>query len=358
MHSFLYSLATDKYRGLKLLPIKFFLYFLSLFYGLIVITLASFERLRRRRLSCKVISIGNITLGGTGKTSLVEYLARYLKEQGRQVAILSRGYKREKISRQSMGDEPFMLQQKLKNIPVIIDADRIKGAKSALKDYGADTVILDDGFQQWRLVKDLEIVTIDALNPFGNRHLLPRGTLREPLSSLKRADIFILTKTNLSRGGDGLKSFLNRLNPRALICESLHRPAGFYDFNNPAELLEIDRLKGESVTLFCGIGDPDSFERLIKNLGIKAVLSFKFPDHHNYSEEDFKKITEESRRRNINILVTTEKDAARLCAQRPTPNAQRPTPNAQRILVLRIELVIKNDDQERLYNRLLTLYPL
>ncbi|MBC8436528.1 MAG: tetraacyldisaccharide 4'-kinase [Candidatus Omnitrophica bacterium] len=340
---FLYNLATGKKQGGVYTLTKFFLFLLSLVYAAAVKIIIFFSRLSAVRLECRVVSIGNITLGGTGKTSLVEYVARRLKGEGRQVAILSRGYK--------SGDEPFMLQQKLKDTAVIVGADRIRGARQAIKDYAADTVILDDGFQQWRLRKDLEIVTIDAVNPFGNRHLLPRGILREPLSGLKRADIFVLTKTNLSRGSDELKRFLNRINPRALICESIHRPAGFYDFNNPDELLNTDSLKGESVTLFCGIADPASFEKLIENLDIKAALCFRFPDHYNYSEEEFKRIAEESKRRNINILVTTEKDAARFCPQGIPCNLQR-------ILVLRIELVIKGNDKERFDNRLLTLQPL
>ncbi|MFH0762826.1 MAG: tetraacyldisaccharide 4'-kinase [Candidatus Omnitrophota bacterium] len=346
MYSFLYKLATDEYKGPKFLLVKILLYFLSLFYGLIVAMLAFLNGLYKRRLGCKVISVGNITLGGTGKTSLVEYIVRYLKEQGRQVAILSRGY--------GGGDEPVMLQQKLKGVAVIVNADRARAASEAVKDYAADTVVLDDGFQQWRLHKDLEVVTIDAVNPFGNRHLLPRGILREPLSSLKRADIFVLAKTNLAKDTLELKRFLNGANPRAPVFESIHKPAGLYDFNKPVELLGIESLKEESVALFCGIADPDSFEKLIKNSGIKAGLSFRFPDHYSYSEEDLKRIAEEAKRSNINTLLTTEKDAARLYAQGRPPQAAA----GQRILVLRVELEIKGDDKERFHNRLLALQPL
>ena len=355
MLRYLYNLATDRYNGNLAGMVKFFLYLLSFVYGLIVRALIFIYRIRPNRLNCKVISIGNITLGGTGKTSLVELIARYLKEEGHKVAILSRGYKKTARSLQStahsqakMGDEPYMLKMNLKDVPVVVGADRIRAANLAIRDYGVDTVILDDGFQQWRIKKDLEIVTIDATHPFGNRNLLPRGILREPLSSLKRADVFVLTKTNINPDTQGIKDFLSALNPQSLIAESMHMPLGFYRLGIAEDLLKIDALKAKSVTLLSGIGDPASFEKLIEGIGINIGLAFRFPDHHPYSQKELEDIIQKSQKKNIDTIVTTEKDAVKL-QQLPITNYQLP------IFVLRITLAITKNEQG-FYNRLLQLY--
>jgi len=379
MQRYLYNLATDKYKGFIPALIQAGLFILSGIYGLAVRFLIFLSRLRFYRLNCKVISVGNITLGGTGKTSLVEYIAHYLKQEGRKVAILSRGYKRKAssnqqsaISYETMGDEPYMLSRSLGDIAVIVDADRVRAARQAIGNHGADTVILDDGFQQWKIKKDLEIVTIDATNPFGNRYLIPRGILREPLTSLGRADIFILTKTNLKPSAEckeagiltsasrsntskrqyirdtrDLKDFLISINPKAAIFESTHKPAWIYEIGNPDKRLSPQTLKTKTAALFSGIGDPDSFENLIISLGVKVGLSFRFRDHYSYSSEDLDKIVQAAKEKNIDTIITTEKDAVRLCAVRHTPYAVR-------ILVLRINLEIKNE--EGFHNRLLRLY--
>ena len=356
MKKCLYNLATDRARGLIANIIKVFLFILSVIYGLVVRALIFFCRFSSYRLDCKVVSVGNITLGGTGKTSLVEFIAKYLKQQGHKVVILSRGYKRKFTDYrlpitdyQTMGDEPYMLQMNLVDIPVIVDADRIRSGNRAISDYGADTVIFDDGLQQWRIKKDLEIVTIDATNPLGNRYLLPRGILRQPLSSLKRADVFVLTKTNLNADIDDIKDTLNRLNPSGIIIESIHQPSRFYNINKPDELFDTEILKGKTVTLFSGIGDPDSFENLIINLGVKIGLSFRFDDHHNYTRQDLDKLIKGSKDKNIDTIITTQKDAARLYELRLATLDLR-------LLVLRVELVIK--DEQKFCNRLLSLYSL
>jgi len=355
MLSYIYNLATDKHKGFAAGLVKSFLYLLSLIYGVAVRLLIFIYRLKPYRLNCKVISVGNITLGGTGKTSLALLIARCLKEKGHKVAVLSRGYKRKVkgsglrvTGYENMGDEPYMLKMNLKDVPVLVDTDRIRIAKLAIRDYGVDTVILDDGFQQWRIKKDMEIVTVDATCPFGNRNLIPRGILREPLSSLKRADIFILTKTNLNPDNQAIKDFLNSINPSSQIVESVHSPVFFYEINKSNELLNINIFQGKTVTLFSGIGDPDSFENLIKSLGIKVGLSFRFPDHYSYAQKDLENIIRESQKKNINTIVTTEKDAVRI-------NSLPPIGHDLRFLYLRIELKIIKDEQG-FCNRLLGLY--
>jgi tetraacyldisaccharide 4'-kinase len=370
MQDYLYNLATDKIKGFIPAAIKLFLFILSIIYGLVVRILIFFELIFPRRLNCKVISVGNITLGGTGKTSLVEYIARYLKQNDHFVAILSRGYKRKTIGHyglslpagkagtidyEAMGDEPYMLAKNLGDMPVLVDKDRMRAAQQAIHDYQVDTAVLDDGFQQWRIKKDLEIVTIDATNPFGNRHLMPRGILRQPLSSLGRADVFVLTKTNLVPNIKDTRDFLAHINPKALIFESIHQPLGLYKIDNPNELLSLETFEGKSATLFSGIGDPDSFEKIIKNLGIKIGLSLKFRDHYNYNQADLDKIIKSSQDKNIDLIITTQKDAVRVSnSQLTTYLPVRQAGNSQ-LLVLRIGIKII-EDEDRFHNRLLKLY--
>jgi tetraacyldisaccharide 4'-kinase len=355
MREYLYSLATDKKKGFIAGIFKIFLFTLSLIFGIVVRVLSFICRLRSYRLNCRVISVGNITLGGTGKTSLVEMLALNLKEQGRNVAVLSRGYKRldARCSMldaryETMGDEPYMLTRNLGDIPVIVDKDRIRAGKKAIRSNGADAVILDDGFQQWRIKKDLEIVTIDATNPFGNLHLLPRGILREPLSSLKRADIFVLTKVNLNPDTQDIKEFLKRINPKALIVEAIHNPVGFYRLGDRRDnLLSPAEFKGKKVSLVCGIADPQSFENLISSLGIGIELSLRFPDHHNYTQNDLKEVAHKSQEKNTETIITTEKDAVRFYGLRITDYGLR-------VFVLRIKLEIIQ--YETFFNRIHSLF--
>jgi tetraacyldisaccharide 4'-kinase len=328
--------------------LKIPLLLLSYVYGALIRGLTLFYSFRPHKLNCKVISIGNITVGGTGKTSLVEFVARFLRDKGHRVAILSRGYK--KLSG-SMGDEPFMLLKNLEDIPVIVDKDRVRAAVRAVAEYGADTVILDDGMQQWRIKKDLEIITVSAAQWFGNRHMMPRGILREPLSSLKRADIFVLTKTNLAGGINDIKASLNKFNSRAPVIESVHEAVGFYDKNRPDELLSLSPLQGKNVALFSGIADPYSFTDLVNSLGIKVGLDLRFDDHHNYSVEDLSGIIGKCSEKKLGIIITTEKDAARLSEEKLELF------KGYQVLVLRIALKITKNEKQ-LIAGLLGLYSL
>lgn len=361
MKTYLYNIIRDKETGLVAAIIKAMLLLLSLIYGLMIKALSLLYLLKPLSLGCKVISVGNITWGGTGKTPLVEYIARLLKAEGYKIVILSRGYKRRKkegdlgigSSCQELGDEPYMLKKKLDDIPVEVDADRSRAAKRALRKYSPDFLILDDGFQQWKLKKDLEIVTIDARNPFGNRYLIPRGILREPLSSLKRAGVFVLTKTDLVPDTDNLKSYLGRLNPEALIVESVHSPLDLYQIGFPQERLDLEILKARRIAAISGISDPESFEGLLKKLGCDIALTLRFPDHYNYLKRDFEDMVRKISQEAIDTVITTEKDSARLAPYcLDSINLV-----SVRFLVLGVQIkIIQNE--ERFRNRLFSLYPL
>lgn len=353
MREYLYNLATDRAKGLLALVLKALLFFLSILYGVLVTIICMFSRMRRSRFSCKVISVGNITLGGTGKTVLVEYICRILRDKGHKVAVISRGYKRPFCdSKEStaaaefntMGDEPYMLTQNLPGVVVVVSKDRGRGIRRAIEEYGVDAVVLDDGFQQWKIHKDLEIVAIDALNPFGNSHLLPRGILRQPRVTLKLADIIVLTKTDFSPEVAKLKAYISRVNPKALLVETKHSPVGFYNIRTPETLLAPELFRGKKVMIFSGIGDPSSFEQLLKELGVIIALKLVFPDHHPYTPDDINKIARLSRSKKIDTIITTQKDAMRLTQGLGVE-----------ISALRIQLQVTSNEQG-LLDRLLGLY--
>ncbi|MFH0855943.1 MAG: tetraacyldisaccharide 4'-kinase [Candidatus Omnitrophota bacterium] len=347
MKEYLYNLATGECRGFTASLMKFLMLLASFLYGAIIRSLILFYKLRAVKLPCKVISIGNITLGGTGKTPLVELISRYLKARGHNVAVLSRGYGR--LS-QEMGDEPSMLSKSLGDIPVIVGHDRVKSAQRAVKEYAADTVILDDGMQQWRIKKDLEIVTISFAQGFGNRHMLPRGILRQPLSSLRQADIFVLTKAGLTTGSlNSVKDYLHKVNPQAPVIESAHEAVGFYDINEPDRLLNPDFLEGRRAALFSGIGEPDSFAKLTASLGVNIGLDLRFGDHHNYSEKDLEGVISRAAQESLSVIITTEKDAARLSGEKLKLFT------GFNVFVLRVALKITRNE-EQFFVRLLGLY--
>jgi tetraacyldisaccharide 4'-kinase len=346
----LYNLVTGKIKGPQGICLRGCLLVLSLVYGLAVVILAGFYRIRRIRLGAKVISVGNITLGGTGKTTLVEYLSAKLSLAGHKVAVLSRGYKRDarRPGAQGLGDEPAMLQKKLPLVRVIVDQNRIKAAQKAVRDYACDTLILDDGLQQWKIVKDLEIVTLDAGNPFGNYRMLPAGFLREPLAALKRTDIFVLTQVFPGQDLSGLTAKLKRLNPQALIVESRHEPKGLGRLDQANELLDPGLLKGKPVAIFSGIGNPEGFQNCVSGLGINIAKSFRFADHHDYTQKDILEIIKIAEQNKLAAIITTGKDAVKV-KELGIKNSL--------ILVLEIELNITKNETE-FNRRLLKLYSL
>jgi len=342
---YLYDLVTGKIKGPLGVLLRGCLVVLSWVYGLLVVILAGLYRIRPRHLNAKVISVGNITLGGTGKTTLVEYLSAKLTLDGNKVAVLTRGYKRDlrRPGAQGLGDEPAMLAHNLPLVSVVVNKNRIKAAQTAIQDHASNLLVLDDGLQQWKIFKDLEIVTIDAQNPFGNHRLLPAGFLREPLSALKRADILVITQVGLGEDLSGLTEKLKRINSRALIVESKHSPCGIRRLDQADAPLELDFFKGKPVAIFSGIGNPEGFRNSVSELGIKVAKYYKFADHHDYTQADILDMVRESQENNFCALITTQKDAIKIREL----GAKWPT-----IFVLEIKLkIIKNETE---FNRRLS----
>ena len=302
-------------------------------------------------LGCLVVVVGNLTVGGTGKTPVVEKFARALRDRGRKVAILSRGYKskappfwkkwwfglthteeppprivsdgeRVLLDSEQAGDEPFMLARNLPGVIVLVDKNRVKAGAYAIKRFGCDTLVLDDGFQYLPLKGRLNLLLVDKTNPFGNGHLLPRGILREPVKHLKRASYVFLTKSNGQRDLE-LEALIARHNPGVDIIECAHQPQYLQRFGVPAEAPGAREpllfLKGRRVAAFSGIATPESFEKFLRDLGAKLVARERFLDHYRYTDEDFDALFDLARREGADCLVTTEKDAVRIPENRTWP---------------------------------------
>ena len=302
-------------------------------------------------LGCLVVVVGNLTVGGTGKTPVVEKFARALHDRGRKVAILSRGYKskapplwqkwwfwlthteappprivsdgeRVLLDSEQAGDEPYMLARNLPGVIVLVDKDRVKAGAFAIKKFGCDTLVLDDGFQYLPLKGRLNLLLVDKTNPFGNGHLLPRGILREPIKHLKRASYVFLTKSNGQRDPE-LEALIAKHNPGVDIIECAHRPQYLQRFgtvaNDAGAREPLAFLKGRRVFAFSGIATPESFEKFLRDLGALLVGRERFLDHYRFTDEDLAELSELARKEGADCLVTTEKDAVRLPEGRTWP---------------------------------------
>jgi tetraacyldisaccharide 4'-kinase len=329
-------------QGLRAVLLRATLYFLSFIYLWIVqlrLFLYRKRLLKERQLGCLVISIGNLTVGGTGKTPVVEMFARALHKGGRRVAILSRGYKSvdgrkklrflEKLLKQSpsypprvvsdgrrilldsstSGDEPYMLASNLKGVAVVVDKDRVKAGLHAIKELNVDTLLLDDGLQYLHLKHRLDIVLVDRHAPFGNDFLLPRGTLREPPRNLRRASYILITKCN----GESNAPLIDRIrqyNRTAEIIECAHKPLYLQNVYKDDQA-PLSYLDGLYIGSFCGIAAPESFEGGLRQLGARIELSRHFADHHRYTEKELQSFLQRCLRRDVSAVITTEKDAVR-----------------------------------------------
>jgi len=310
-----------------------------------------------------VVVVGNLTVGGTGKTPVVEKFARALRDRGRRVAILSRGYKSKApplwkkwwfwithtseppprivsdgetvlLDSAAAGDEPYMLARNLPGVHVLVDKNRVKAGEYAIKKFGCDTLILDDGFQYLPLKGRLNLLLVDKTNPFGNGFLLPRGILREPIKHLKRASYVFLTKSNGQRDAE-LEELIHRHNPEVDIIECTHRPQYLQLLGTPPDdagsRQPLEFLQGKRVGAFSGIATPESFEKFLRDLGAEIDYRKRFLDHYRFGEEDLTEIFAGAEAAGAEFIVTTEKDAVRI-----RPDLTGPIP----IYYLRLEIDI------------------
>lgn len=335
------SLMTDKRKGFFAAFLKAILFLLSILYAAGLFCVKSLYRLRIlkvKKVNRKVISVGNITLGGTGKTPCVEFLMKKFKEKGKRTAILIRGYGE---------DEHLVLSRNTKQNCVFTGRDRAKVAEVVVRQYEPDLIILDDGFQHWRLHRDIDVVLIDAINPFGNRRLMPRGILREPVSSLKRADVILLTKTDGFKQSEDLKNRIMKINPRAEVFEAVHKPLGLASFDG--EKYGLEKIAGQDIIAVCGIADPEYFLNMLQGLGGAIAAKFIFPDHYFYTAQDIEKMIKEAVSKKVKLIVATQKDTIKI--EKLVAMYEKEVKEQKiEFLFLNIELEIK--DQERFVDRL------
>jgi tetraacyldisaccharide 4'-kinase len=259
-----------------------------------------------------VVSVGNLTVGGTGKTPCVEYVAKFYRQFGLQVTLLSRGYG---ASSSGVGrnDEALVLEENLPDVPHLQGADRATLALTAVEELESEILVLDDGFQHRQLHRDLDIVLIDATCPWGHGYLLPRGLLREPIGALKRADMVILTRCDLvpPDAVKAIRETVGRIKPELPIAESTHRPASWCNAAQATKPLEA--LQGWPIAGFCGLGNPDAFRQTLVNLGLNVIDWRTYPDHHAYSRDDIEALRTWARQLPAGTaVVTTQKDLVKI----------------------------------------------
>ena len=299
------------------------------------------------RLSVPVISVGNLVLGGTGKTPLVIHLARRLAERGRAVAIVSRGYgrlsrglvvvsagERPLVGWEEAGDEAHLAALLTKGVRVVVANDRVAGARYAVDKLGADAILLDDGFQHVRLRRDADVLAVDETRPVGNGHIVPGGALREHPLGVGRADLIVATRCG-PEGVRRIERTLGALVPATPLVETRMRPAEFWDVGT-GQAVGVSEVRERECLALSSIADPADFEALLVRMGFRVAKAVAFPDHHRYTERDRAFITSELRACGAQIILTTEKDAMRLSAWRPPV----------RLVALGIEIEILQGDKQ------------
>ena len=267
---------------------------------------------KAKQVSVPVISVGNLTTGGTGKTPVVAYLANWYRNRSCNPVLLSRGYR---ALDQSSNDEKLVLEYHCPGIVHLQHPNRFQSAQTAIQDYQAKVLILDDGFQHRQLNRDCNIVLIDATNPFGYNYMLPRGLLREPLSSLKRADLVILTRVDQCSAQEikVLKERIHHIHHQPII-EISFPFTSLIDLQGNTE--PIGKLEGKQIGAFCGIGNPTSFQNALHQSQADLLWFHAFPDHHHYSERDFDFIQKQSKAHHVSAMVTTLKDLVKIPVER------------------------------------------
>lgn len=309
---YVYSLMTDRRAGWCAAVLKGGLFLLSLIYRFLLITRAGMyacKILPVYRSSQKVISVGNVVMGGVGKTPLVAFLARGMVVRGVRPVVITRGY----MPRRGVeSDEARMLQELLPGLEVYAGADRAASIKKAEQTVGQAVYILDDGFQHWRVARDLDIVVVDAALPFGNHCLLPRGILREPLACLSRADIIVISRVD-AQGAQAqqVRNTCLKLNSAALIVEAVQRPSGITNLVSGEKRGAFLPIQTD-VVMLCGIGSPENFRSSLERLGAVVKKDIVFRDHHLYTKEEIAALVKECRSSALHTIVTTHKDAVKL----------------------------------------------
>lgn len=323
------------------------------------------EYLKSKRLDAVVISVGNITVGGTGKTPMVELIARYVKSEDYSVAILTRGYGRKSKGMRALnggdagsdkdagslaraalfrefGDEPLMLARALPDIPIVINKDRYEGGRWAADKLGAEILVLDDAYQHLALARDLNILLIDATDPFGGFEMVPFGRLREPLYGIKRADAVIITRADRPFDQAQTNAIIRHFCPDKVPVMHVYSVIAGLRHIATGEKYETNQFAGWNAALMCGIGNPEAFAADVLQIGINIVSENFFPDHYAFTQEDLERVTNEARSAGADLIITTEKDAVRLEGLK---QGEVPLYSA--------ELEIQSDDEVRLKSLLL-----
>lgn len=333
-------------------PFEWVLYACSQVYQLVVrfrIYLYEKSVLKQRSLPCKVVSIGNITVGGTGKTPMVHYVANLLKGLGLKVAVISRGYggyaqhsggivsngKTTFMGVRASGDEPQLLVSKLKGIPLLVGKDRYRAGRQAISSLGASVLVLDDGFQHLPLKRDLDLLLLDSTRPFGNGYCIPRGTLREPVEQIKRASTLVLTRwtgeSNLTRERSMIEAHVQG----RPIFRCMHVPERLFVAGRK-DSLDLASLKGRRVFAFSGIARNECFRETIAKLEGYLAGFLEFPDHYRYAHHDLRLIWKRARDLNVDNIITTEKDYV---------NIWTDIPSTPQLLVLVIRISFRDDTE-------------
>ncbi|MBU2522238.1 MAG: tetraacyldisaccharide 4'-kinase [Proteobacteria bacterium] len=330
------SIMTSKNKA-GLISFESFLFILSLIYGSAVKIRGFFYDkglLWPKKLPCVVISIGNITVGGTGKTPMTIYVANLVKRMGYKVVVISRGYKglaektggivsdgkRMFMKADKSGDEPFMIANRLKNTPVVVGKNRFKAGIMAFNSFNPDVIVLDDAYQHLKLKRDIDLVLLDNKYPFGNNHLLPRGTLREPISSLMRSDAIILTRSDSPSGMEEESSLakFKKYTCGKPIFKAIHTPK-IYKIIKAKNIISdkisthsFDLMRGQKVFAFSGIARNSDFRHVVEGLNCKLKGFTEFPDHHLYSNDDLSNLLQLLNKLKVDFVLTTEKDYVKI----------------------------------------------
>jgi tetraacyldisaccharide 4'-kinase len=338
---FLIEVTNKKRKNFFNQLLRIFLVFLSFIYILaikFILFLYNKKILKKFKANNVTISIGNITVGGTGKTPFLIYLVKKLVNRKKQPLIVSRGYAEDEIKE---------LKFFLPSVDVLIGKNRANNIKAALKRNKPEYILLDDAFQHWKVERNLDIVILDVSVSLKDKKVLPAGFLREPISHIKRADVILLTRVNLAsqKEIDEIKRILKRIKTSFKIFEAWFEPVYFYSFQNK-ETIPLNALRGKSVGVFCGIGNPTGFVRTLEGVGLKVASKIFFLDHHRYNTKDLALISRDSEEKELDTYITTFKDILKIDT----------TQVGARVYCLKIELKFKEKEDENKFFELIPGY--